>query len=61
MSADHDNTPVYNPLAIKAWSILSGLVALLIFGMLIFGPSLLTAGKAVWDLIRWLAYIAGII
>ncbi len=55
MSADHDNTPVYNPLAIKAWSILSGLVTLLIFGMFCFGPSLLKAGQAVWDLLRWLA------
>ena len=54
MSADH-SAPVYNPLVIKAWTILCALVALLIFGMLSFGPQLLSAGRSAWDLLRWLA------
>ena len=45
----------YNPLAIKAWSALSAIVALIIFAMLVLGPHLLHKGNQIWDLLRWLA------
>jgi len=47
--------PAYNPCYIKAWTLLSIVLALVILGMLIMGDHLLLAGKSVWDLIRWLA------
>ncbi len=52
MSAE---SPSYNPLVVKAWSLLAAIVSTLILGMFIFGPHLLRAGRAAWDLIRWLA------
>ena len=45
----------YNQLYIQAWTILSILVAALIFGSFIFGPQLLGTGHWIWDLIRYLA------
>jgi hypothetical protein len=45
----------YNSLTIKAWSTLSAIIGLIVFGMLVLGPQLLEAGRSVWDLIRWLA------
>ncbi len=45
----------YSPLYIKAWTILSIVLALVIFGMLVLGNQFLLAGQSAWDLIRWLA------
>jgi hypothetical protein len=45
----------YNPLIVKAWTFISLIVALIIFGMLTFGQPLLQAGHIVWILLRWLA------
>ena len=50
-----DETKPYNQLYIQAWTILSILVAALIFGSFIFGPQLLGTGHWIWDLIRYLA------
>jgi hypothetical protein len=54
MSHEAD-APAYNPIAIKAWGILSCVVGVILFGMFVFGNEILAAGKPVWDLIRWLA------
>ncbi len=52
MSAD----PVpYNPLIIKAWTVLSVIVAIITLVMFVCGQPLLQAGHIVWDLLRWLA------
>jgi hypothetical protein len=48
-------TPSYNPCYIKAWTLLSILLALIVLGMLILGDHFLLAGQSAWDLIRWLA------
>jgi sugar phosphate permease len=45
----------YNPLVIKAWAALCAIVCLILLGMLVFGPQLIEVGRAVWDLLRWLA------
>jgi len=45
----------YSQLYINAWTILSALVALAIFGMLCLGQHLLNTGHWIWDLIRYLA------
>jgi hypothetical protein len=47
--------PTYNETMGLAWSALSALVSLGIFGMLVFGPALLRLGGWIWDLLRWLA------
>jgi hypothetical protein len=47
--------PIYNETMGLAWSALSGLVSLAIFGMLVFGPNLLHLGGWIWDLVRYLA------
>ena len=52
MSAE---TPAYSPLYIKAWTVLSFVLAVIFFGMLIGGQTLLQVGGIVWSLLRWLA------
>jgi len=47
--------PAYDSVYIKAWSILSMVVAAILFGAFVLGAVLLQAGKPAWDLIRWLA------
>jgi hypothetical protein len=49
-----DEAPPYNQLYIQAWTLLSILVTVVLFGMFIFGPHLLHAGHWIWDLIRYL-------
>jgi hypothetical protein len=44
----------YSQLYINAWTILSVVVSAIIFGMFLFGATLLHAGHWVWDLIRWI-------
>jgi len=51
----NDEHPPYNPCYIKTWTLLSIVLAVLIFGMLALGDHFLLAGKSAWDLIRWLA------
>ena len=46
--------PAYNPLYIKAWSLLSIVVSVVLLGMFVLGDHLLGAGKITWDLIRWI-------
>jgi len=50
-----DEPKPYNQLYIQAWTILTAVVALLIFGALAFGRHLLHAGHWIWDLLRYLA------
>jgi len=45
----------YSPFYIKAWTLLSIVLAVVIFGMIALGDHFLVAGKSAWDLIRWLA------
>ena len=45
----------YNQLYIQAWTLLSILVTVVLFGMFIIGSHLLHAGHWIWDLIRYLA------
>lgn len=45
----------YSPCYIKAWTLLSIILGIVIFGMLVLGDHFLYAGQVVWDLIRWLA------
>jgi hypothetical protein len=45
----------YNPLVIQAWILLSLIVTLILFGMFLFGQTLLHAGHWIWDLLRYLA------
>lgn len=52
MSAEH---PPYNSCYIKAWTLLSIVLTVIVFGMLVLGDHFLLAGKSAWDLIRWLA------
>ncbi len=52
MSAEH---PPYNPSYIKIWTVLSIVLAVIIFGMLTLGDHFLAGGKGVWDLLRWLS------
>jgi len=47
--------PAYSQLYVNAWTILSILVAAIIFGAFIFGPQLLATGNWIWDLIRYFA------
>ena len=47
--------PSYNQLYITAWTILSVVVAAIIFGAFVFGQPLLHAGHWIWDLLRYLA------
>lgn len=49
-----ENSP-YNPCYIKAWTLLSIILAVIVFGMLVLGDHFLLAGKSAWDLIRWLS------
>ena len=44
----------YDPLYIKAWTLLSVVVGLILLGMFFFGDPLLRAGHIVWSLLRWL-------
>jgi len=53
MSDAHE--PPYSQVWITAWTILSAIVASLIFLMLVFGPQLLATGHWIWDLIRYFA------
>lgn len=48
-------SPAYNKLYIKAWTLLSVTLGILLLGMFVFGPQLLAAGNSVWSLIRYLA------
>ncbi len=51
-----ENPPAYSPRYIQLWSILSIAVALVFFGMFVFGPVLMfDIGKPIWSLLRWLA------
>ena len=52
MSAEH---PPYNPCYIKIWTVLSIVLAVIIFGMLALGDHFLLGGKSAWDLVRWLS------
>jgi hypothetical protein len=45
----------YSPIYIKAWTILSVTLGLVLLGMFFLGDHLLSAGHSAWDLIRWLA------
>jgi hypothetical protein len=45
----------YNQLYINAWILLSAVVSATLFGMFVFGTTLLHAGHWVWDLIRYIA------
>jgi hypothetical protein len=47
--------PPYNELYIKAWTLLSIIVGVILLGMFVFGDQLLDAGKSAWDLIRYFA------
>lgn len=47
--------PSYNQPYINAWTGLSVVMAIIFFGMFVFGAHLLNAGHIVWDLVRWLA------
>jgi hypothetical protein len=51
MSAEQ---PPYDPLYIKAWTLLSIVVGLILLGMFFLGDTLLSAGHSVWSLLRWL-------
>jgi hypothetical protein len=44
----------YSPLYIKAWSILSLVVAAMLFFMFCLCNHLLDAGGVVWAIIRWI-------
>jgi len=50
-----DEARPYNPCYIKSWTLISILLALVVFVMLACGDTLLLAGKSAWDLLRWLA------
>jgi hypothetical protein len=52
MSAE---TSPYCPIYITAWTALSVFLSIVLFGVFVFGDSLLHAGGIVWSLIRWLA------
>jgi len=45
----------YNELAIKAWTILSILITVLLTALYVFGNQFLHAGHWIWDLLRYLA------
>jgi hypothetical protein len=45
----------YSQLYINAWTALSIVVSAIIFGMFVFGPTLIETGRWIWDLIRYLA------
>ena len=45
----------YNELAIKAWTILSIVVTVLLSAMYVFGTQFLHFSHWVWDLLRYLA------
>jgi hypothetical protein len=45
----------YNPLAIKAWALLSVIFSVAMFGLFIFNGPLTYAGRVVWELLRWIA------
>ena len=47
--------PAYSPVTIKAWTLLSLLVAAILLCMFVCGDQLLQAGKPAWDLLRWIA------
>ncbi len=47
--------PPYNQLYIRAWTLLSLVVTVVLFGMFLFGQTLLHAGHWMWDLLRYLA------
>jgi hypothetical protein len=49
-----DKPKSYSQLYINAWTILSLVVSAIIFGMFLFGATLLHAGHWMWDLIRWI-------
>ena len=50
-----DETKPYNQLYIQAWTILSSIVAVILFAAFVFGPRLLHTGHWIWDLLRYLA------
>ena len=50
-----DQTPPYSQVWITSWTILSAIVAGLIFLMLVFGQPLLATGHWIWDLLRYFA------
>jgi hypothetical protein len=51
MSAE---TSAYSPLYIKAWTVLSIVLGIVLFSMFVYGDTLLGAGNVVWSLIRWI-------
>ena len=50
-----DEKPPYSQIYIQAWTLISIVAAVILFGMFLIGDTLLGAGHVVWDLIRWLA------
>ena len=44
----------YNPCYIQAWTILSIVLGVVLFGLFIFGDPLLQAGHIAWALLRWI-------
>lgn len=48
-------SPAYNKLYIKAWTLLSVTVGLILLAMFVFGQDLLAIGRIVWDVIRYFA------
>jgi hypothetical protein len=50
-----DETPVYSHGYIRAWTGLTIAVALVFFGMFVFGPFLMfKIGEPIWALLRWI-------
>jgi len=49
-----DEQVPYNPLYIKAWSILTAVVAVALFMGFVLCNHLLDAGGIVWAIIRWI-------
>lgn len=45
----------YNELIIKAWTLVSVVVTVLLTAMYVFGTQFLHAGHWIWDLLRWIA------
>jgi hypothetical protein len=51
----HEEPLPYNPLYIRAWTLLSAVVSLVLLAMYAFGTHLLHVGHWIWDLLRYLA------
>ena len=51
----HEVAKPYSPLYIKAWTLLTLVLGVVLFSFFLFGTTFIAAGKPAWDLIRWLA------